>query len=126
MLEIEPMFVPEPGSGFLCPRVDSPHAFIVFRPVCQLQVGKEGKVVGIDYIPELVDLSVENTRKHHRDKLAMGNLVLKVGDGWKGSPEDGPFDSIHVGAAATFVPPALLDQVCRKIVSKRLSATSGF
>ena len=33
------------------------------------------------------------------------------GDGWKGWPENGPYQAIHVGAAASKVPQALLDQL---------------
>ena len=28
---------------------------------------------------------------------------LEVGDGWKGEPESGPYDAIHVGAAAACI-----------------------
>lgn len=34
-----------------------------------------------------------------------------MGDGWKGAPEEAPFDAIHVGAAADKLPPELLDQL---------------
>jgi protein-L-isoaspartate(D-aspartate) O-methyltransferase len=34
-----------------------------------------------------------------------------VGDGWKGSPEHAPFDVIIVSAAASGVPPALVEQL---------------
>lgn len=34
------------------------------------------------------------------------------GDGWKGGPEEyAPYNAIHVGAAASAVPKALLDQL---------------
>jgi protein-L-isoaspartate(D-aspartate) O-methyltransferase len=40
-----------------------------------------------------------------------GSLKLIYGDGWKGLPEEGPYDAIHVGAAAASVPKALVDQL---------------
>lgn len=38
---------------------------------------------------------------------------MQVGDGYAGLPQLGPFDAIHVGAAAPAVPQALLDQLAR-------------
>lgn len=35
----------------------------------------------------------------------------KTGDGWKGWAEKGPFDAIHVGAAASSVPEDLVAQL---------------
>lgn len=43
--------------------------------------------------------------------LDSGILKLEVGDGWKGSPEDGPYDAIHVGAAAARIPDSLVEQL---------------
>ena len=40
----------------------------------RLQIGKNGKVVGIEHIPELVDLAKANTRKHHADLLNNGQV----------------------------------------------------
>ncbi|MFZ0053077.1 MAG: protein-L-isoaspartate O-methyltransferase, partial [Desulfobaccales bacterium] len=36
---------------------------------------------------------------------------VKTGDGWKGWPEEAPFDAILVTAAAPRVPPALSEQL---------------
>lgn len=41
----------------------------------------------------------------------MERISLWVGDGWKGSPENAPFDAIYVGAAASSIPQALLRQL---------------
>lgn len=60
---------------------------------------------------QLVEQSIVNTRKHHADKLESGNVVLRVGDGYAGEPAEGPYDAIHVGAAAPEIPPALIEQV---------------
>ncbi|KAF8156019.1 Pcmt1-prov protein [Crassisporium funariophilum] len=70
------------------------------------------KVVGIDHIPELVDWSVENLKKDGLGHaLESGELVMVAGDGRLGYPQGGPYDAIHVGAAAPTVPSALIDQL---------------
>jgi len=76
-------------------------------------VGKTGEAVGIDHIDELVEDSRENIR---RDPVALnflnsGQLKLVVGDGRKGYPPSGPYDAIHVGAAAPDIPQPLVDQL---------------
>lgn len=75
-------------------------------------VGPTGKVVGIDHIPELVDWSISNLKQD-----GLGGAVDKkqiemvVGDGRKGYPSSGPYDAIHVGAAAPTLPQELVDQL---------------
>eukprot|EP00922_Rhytidocystis_sp_ex-Travisia-forbesii_P028977 GHVS01042453.1.p1 GENE.GHVS01042453.1~~GHVS01042453.1.p1 ORF type:complete len:443 (+),score=87.15 GHVS01042453.1:76-1404(+) len=72
----------------------------------------KGLVVGIDYIKELVDMSVENVKHEDADLLDNPNhFKLITGDGWKGVPEFGPYNAIHVGAAAVEIPKALVDQL---------------
>lgn len=73
----------------------------------------DAKVIGIDYVQELVDMSIKNLSKDPKSKawLDSGRIVIKQGDGWKGSPQHGPFDAIHVGAAAESLPQALVDQL---------------
>jgi protein-L-isoaspartate(D-aspartate) O-methyltransferase len=44
-------------------------------------------------------------------ELRLHNVVTRCGDGWKGWPEQAPFDRIIVTAAPAEVPPALLDQL---------------
>ncbi|KAL1917750.1 uncharacterized protein VTP21DRAFT_3584 [Calcarisporiella thermophila] len=74
-------------------------------------VGKEGKVVGIEHIPELVDLSTENVRKARPEFLDEGRVEFVVGDGRKGYPKEAPYDCIHVGAAAHETPKDLIEQL---------------
>ncbi|KAI8097136.1 protein-L-isoaspartate O-methyltransferase [Halteromyces radiatus] len=74
-------------------------------------VGSGGKVVGVDHIPELVDLSIDNMKKQHSDWLESGRVKFIVGDGRLGCPEEGPYDCIHVGAAAGKKPTALIEQL---------------
>jgi len=76
-------------------------------------VGKDGKVVGIDVVPNLVDWATENIKKHHADLLSSGKVTIKLGDGWKGDPDNAPFDAIHVGAAAEKIPQSLVSQLAK-------------
>lgn len=78
-------------------------------------VGSEagGKVVGVDHIHELVDLATTNMRKSDdgKDLLGTGRVQFIKADGRKGWKDGGPYDAIHVGAAATEAHPTLLDQL---------------
>ncbi|KAL1213789.1 Protein-L-isoaspartate O-methyltransferase 2 [Cardamine amara subsp. amara] len=77
-----------------------------------LMVGDEGRVVGVDHIPELVDMSIKNIENSvAASLLKKGSLSLHVGDGRKGWQEFAPYDAIHVGAAASKIPQPLLDQL---------------
>jgi len=68
------------------------------------------KVIGIDVVVPLVNWATENIQKSDKDLL--GKIVeLKVGDGWKGDPQNAPFDVIHVGASAATLPTQLVDQL---------------
>merc|ERR1712046_552145 len=62
-------------------------------------VGPHGLVLGVDHLVPLVELAISNIRKSDSDLLS-GQLAILHGDGWKGCPDDAPFDCIHVGAAA--------------------------
>jgi protein-L-isoaspartate(D-aspartate) O-methyltransferase len=95
-----------------------------------LKCGTKGKVVGIEHIDELVKQSIKNVKEWNTDMLESGNiklisnfsfsflslkmnifLYIKAGDGRLGYPEDGPYDAIHVGAAAPHIPEALIEQL---------------
>lgn len=45
------------------------------------------------------------------EALSVNNVIAKMGDGYQGWPEQGPFDGILVTAAPRGVPRALLDQL---------------
>ncbi|RHY16903.1 hypothetical protein DYB25_000271 [Aphanomyces astaci] len=77
-------------------------------------VAPSGRVLGIDNVPELVNLALVNTRHGDKDLLDKGILSFRQGDGWRGAPNEGPYDWIYVGAAASQVPPALLAQLADK------------
>ncbi|CAF0804981.1 unnamed protein product [Rotaria sordida] len=70
-----------------------------------------GKVIGIEHIPELVESSIKNISKNARSLLDDGTLEIATGDGRLGHPQGGPYDAIHVGAAAPNRPNALIEQL---------------
>ncbi|RIA92053.1 O-methyltransferase [Glomus cerebriforme] len=74
-------------------------------------VGPEGKVIGMEHIKGLVDLSRKNIQKDRPDLLESQRVILVYGDGRKGYPEEALYDCIHVGAAAEKTPQALIDQL---------------
>merc|ERR1719321_861530 len=85
------------GSGYLC--------------ACMARmVGPSGLVIGVDHLSPLVELAVTNIKKADADLLD-AQLAILHGDGWKGCPDDAPFDCIHVGAAAESIPASLLEQL---------------
>eukprot|EP00591_Stephanopyxis_turris_P000763 CAMPEP_0195515248 /NCGR_PEP_ID=MMETSP0794_2-20130614/6385_1 /TAXON_ID=515487 /ORGANISM="Stephanopyxis turris, Strain CCMP 815" /LENGTH=249 /DNA_ID=CAMNT_0040643645 /DNA_START=154 /DNA_END=903 /DNA_ORIENTATION=+ len=73
--------------------------------------GDRSVVYGIDYIDHLVNLCKTNIRKADGELLDSGKVIVNVGDGWKGLPSIAPFDAIHVGAAAAFLPKDLATQL---------------
>uniref|UniRef100_A0A0D9XAT2 Protein-L-isoaspartate O-methyltransferase n=1 Tax=Leersia perrieri TaxID=77586 RepID=A0A0D9XAT2_9ORYZ len=77
-----------------------------------LMVGPEGRVVGVEHIPELVASSIENIKKSAAaPQLSDGSLNIHIADGREGWPELAPYDAIHVGAAAPQIPQALIEQL---------------
>lgn len=56
-------------------------------------------------------MSKTNIGTSNPDLLESGRVQLLVGDGRQGHAELGPYDAIHVGAAAPTLPPALVDQL---------------
>jgi protein-L-isoaspartate(D-aspartate) O-methyltransferase len=73
----------------------------------------DGHVVGIDHIQELVDMARENMRKSPdgHQYLDSGKVKFVTGDGRLGWEEGGPYDVIHVGAAAETIHRPLIDQL---------------
>lgn len=70
-----------------------------------------GLVIGIDHIPELVNLSKENISKSHKQLLDDQKIVLFQGDGRKGYKLYAPYDVIYVGAGVKEVPEELVNQL---------------
>jgi len=97
-----------PGAKVLDVGSGSGYLTAVFHQL----VGPTGKVVGIDHISELVDWSISNLKKDGLDEaLEKKEIEMVVGDGRKGYPSGGPYDAIHVGAAAPSLPSELVDQL---------------
>lgn len=72
-----------------------------------------GQVVGLDHIPELVDLAASNMRKSDQGRKLLDNGAVKfvAADGRLGWKENAPYDAIHVGAAAETLHPVLIEQL---------------
>jgi protein-L-isoaspartate(D-aspartate) O-methyltransferase len=64
------------------------------------------KVYTIEIVPELARESEERLRR-----LGYKNIICKSGDGYKGWPEEAPFDVIIVTAAPESIPQPLIDQL---------------
>ncbi|KAG2421645.1 hypothetical protein HFD88_005620 [Aspergillus terreus] len=73
----------------------------------------DGQVIGVDHIPQLVELANNNMRKsaQGRELLDSGKVKFITTDGRKGWEAGAPYDAIHVGAAAETLHPALIDQL---------------
>ncbi len=74
-------------------------------------MGPKGKVYAFDVLPYLVDMTKRNVNADDPHLISTGIVEISVGDGWRGLPEHAPFDAIHVGAAASEIPPELMKQV---------------
>ena len=64
------------------------------------------RVCTVEIIPPLAEAAAKVLRE-----LGYDNVSVKVGDGYQGWPECGPFDAIIVTAALGHVPPLLLEQL---------------
>ena len=73
----------------------------------------QGIVVGIEHIPELYLKGKINIEKHHKRLLDEKKIILLNCDGRNGYKELGPYQLIHVGAAAEKIPQVLVDQLAK-------------
>jgi len=64
------------------------------------------KVCTIEIIPELGERARSTLRN-----LGYDNVGVRIGDGYQGWPECGPFDAVIVTAALGHVPPRLMEQL---------------
>lgn len=96
------------GSGYLTHVL----ANLVLKPSNGDEVA-DGQVVGIDHIPELVTMAIENMSKSEdgRKLLQSGRVKFIAGDGRLGWKEGAPYDAIHVGAAAKQLHDVLIEQL---------------
>ena len=64
------------------------------------------RVQAIEWHPGLAGMA-----RMRLERLGIGNVDIRVGDGRAGWPEAAPFDAILVSACGAEVPPALVDQL---------------
>jgi len=64
------------------------------------------QVYTIEIIEELAGSAKERLKE-----LDYGNVIVKAGDGYFGSPDHGPFDAVIITAVAGLVPPPLIEQL---------------
>jgi len=64
------------------------------------------QVFTIEIVPQLAQQAMERLKAMHYDKVK-----VLVGDGYRGWPEEAPFDAIIVTAAPDHVPEALIEQL---------------
>jgi len=77
---------------------------------CGYQAAVLAEIAKAVYTIEIVEpLGIEAAERLKR--LGYVNVTTKVGDGYRGWPEHGPFDAIIVTAAPREVPPSLIEQL---------------
>ncbi len=64
------------------------------------------EVYSIEIVPQLGETAAERL-----ERLGYDNVHVRVGDGYYGWPEAAPFDGIVVTAAASHIPPPLIEQL---------------
>ncbi len=69
-------------------------------------VGKKGKVITIERIPELAEFAKENLKKYN-----ITNVEIVIGDGSLGFEKEAPYDRIIVTGAFPQIPNHLLSQL---------------
>lgn len=62
------------------------------------------------YTIEIIE-PLGNSARHRLKSLGYKNIEVRVGDGYFGWPQVGPFDAIIVTAAADHIPPPLVEQL---------------
>ncbi|XP_011303778.1 protein-L-isoaspartate(D-aspartate) O-methyltransferase-like [Fopius arisanus] len=74
-------------------------------------VGATGRVIGVEHIPELVEIGERNVREDCPEFIDDGRIKFVEADGRAGYPQAAPYDAIHVGAAAEKIPDELVKQL---------------
>lgn len=64
------------------------------------------EVYTVEIVPALAE-----TARERLAVLGYDNVHVRAGDGWRGWPEHGPFNSVIVTAVGETIPPALIDQL---------------
>lgn len=76
-----------------------------------VMLGPSGKAIGVEHIPELATASIKSIKKDQPGFIESGRVLIISGDGRNGCAEYGPYNAIHVGAAADELPQILVDQL---------------
>ncbi|MDP3947327.1 MAG: protein-L-isoaspartate(D-aspartate) O-methyltransferase [bacterium] len=72
-------------------------------------VGKNGRVISVERIPELSQTANEHLASY--GFIKRGILSLEIGDGTKGWPPEAPYDRITAAAAGAAIPAAWKEQL---------------
>ena len=86
------------GSGYLCAAMLAMMKF-------------DGRVIGIEHIPELAEKAHKNIAKSYSKELELEKISILHKDGREGHEEEAPYDCICVGAAAESLPVPLVNQL---------------
>ena len=73
--------------------------------------GKEGFVIALDHIPEIVAFATNNIKKKNGYLFKLKRMKMVTCDGRTGYAKGGPYDVIHVGGAIESVPSELEAQL---------------
>ncbi|CAD8189348.1 unnamed protein product [Paramecium octaurelia] len=87
------------GSGYLCAAMKL------------MMKSQQSKVIGVEHVPELVEKSIKNLSQAYNQQLIDKQIQIIKGDGRLGFEQEGPYQAIHVGAAAETIPQKLLEQL---------------
>jgi protein-L-isoaspartate(D-aspartate) O-methyltransferase len=81
------------------------------------------RIAGHVYSMEIVDPVARQAAKK-LDIMGYKNITIRVGDGYQGWPDQGPFDAILLSAAPPTIPKPLLKQL--KVGGKMVAPVGGF
>lgn len=97
------------GSGYLT------HVLANLATDPQAEPVANGHIIGVDHIPELINLANDNMAKSEQGRkfLESGKVKFIAADGRLGWKDGAPYDAIHVGAAAEELHDVLVDQLRR-------------
>ncbi len=91
-------------------KVDKEHKVLEIGTGSGYQAAVLGEIASSVFTIEIQETLCEEARKRLKD-LGYDNITVICGDGYKGLPDEAPFDRIIVTAAPTKIPQPLLDQL---------------